>query len=112
MIRQFREKVIEPFEEYQEKARLWWMSLAPREKLILASAAAIASLLVIALVAKQANDLLISTASTSANNVQNIERIQKLAAELSVQRQGLMRYEQLKGKRGSGDFKLTSFLEA
>ncbi len=112
LIQKFREQFQEPFEEYQEKARQFWLTLAPREKIIISVLTGILGVLIVVFVVKESTSLLISASSTAERNMENAERIQRLAAELSDQRMELQRYTQLDQKRGGENFSLTGFLNA
>src|SRR4051812_8391536 len=107
----WKEKIAEPIEEWQEKARQQWLSLNPRERLILSVLASVMTLMIAALMIKEATGFFLRQASMAENNYKNIERIQKLSDDLLQQRSDISRYEMLKAKRGE-NFKLPAFIEA
>jgi type II secretory pathway component PulM len=107
----WKEKIVEPLEDWQEKARQQWLSLNPRERLILSGLASVMTLLLMALFIKEATGFFFRQTSMAENNFKNIERIQRLSDELLQQKVEISRYDALKEKRGE-DFKLSSYIEA
>ena len=110
MIARWRDKMAEPLDEWQEKIRQQWLSLNPKERLVLSILAVIMFLLIAALAAKEGAGFFLRQAGKAENNYKNIERIQRLSDELLRQRADISRYEMLKTKRGDS-FKLSGFLE-
>ncbi|MBN8555981.1 MAG: type II secretion system protein M [Deltaproteobacteria bacterium] len=110
MILRWRDKIAEPLDEWQEKIRQQWISLNPRERMVLSILAAIMVLLIAALIIKEGAGFFLRQAGKAENNYKNIERIQRLSDDLLKQRADISRYEMLKTKRGES-FKLSSFLE-
>lgn len=110
-IKQFwREKIAEPLDELQERARQQWMTLAPRERMILSVLASVFSLLLAILLVKEAFTFFSRHEDQVAESLSQITEIQKLSAEISRQRDGLGQYERLLARRDQ-DFKLNTFLE-
>jgi len=107
----WREKILEPFEELQERARQQWLTLAPRERLIVSVLASTMVLLLSILIIKEAFTFFSHHENQVSESLINIGEIQALASELSKQRSDLVRYERLRNRRDK-DFKLTTFLES
>lgn len=105
-----REKVFEPLEEWQEKGRQHWLSLNPRERVIVSVLAAVMTTLIAVLVVKEAVGFIYRHEYLAESNLKNVARIQKLTSDLNQQRSDLLKFERLKGKRGT-DFQLNKYLE-
>ncbi len=109
-LKQFKDKTVERFEEVQEKFRAQWLAFSPREKMIVSSLVGVLTLLIIALVVKETSGLLTKVSSQAEMNFNNIEKIQNLLRDLTLQRGDLMKYERLRGKRGS-EFDLQKYIQ-
>lgn len=107
----WREKIVEPLDELQERARQQWLTLAPRERLIVSVLASVMIALLGILVVKEAFTFFSRHENQVSESIQNITEIQNLASEISKQRVDLIRYERLRNKRDK-DFKLSPFLES
>src|SRR4051812_31106261 len=92
----WREKILDPFEEYQEKARLQWMALKPRERWILGVTAVVMSFLIVVLVIREVNQFFFSHTLEAESNMKNVDTIERMASELLQQKGQMLRYEQLK----------------
>ncbi len=108
---QWREKMIEPMDELQEKARQQWQSFAPRERLILTILAALMSLSLSVLVLKEGYSFYSGHANQVETNFKNVDKIQSLISELKSQRSSLLKYERLSTKIGP-DFDLNSYMQS
>lgn len=106
----WREKIVEPLDELQERGRQQWMTLNPRERLIVSVLASVMVVLVAVLVVKEAFTFFSKHENQVQSMMDHIGEIQKLAGEISKQRSDLVKYERLRNKRGN-DFKLSTFLE-
>jgi type II secretory pathway component PulM len=106
----WREKIVEPLDELQERGRQQWMTLNPRERLIVSALASVMVVLIAVLVVKEAFTFFSKHENQVQSMMDHIGDIQKLAGEISRQRSDLVKYERLRNKRGN-DFKLSTFLE-
>lgn len=111
IIPHWREKIVEPLEELQERLRQQWLSLNARERLILSILAGFMCLLLSALVIKEATTFFFRSEFEAQNNLKNIERIQRISQDLLSQRSDIARYDRLKEKRGE-TFKFSNFIES
>ena len=107
----WKEKFSERFDEIRERARSWWLGLAPREKIVLSSLAGLVGLLLVAVILKETSFVLNQVAHQAESNYKNMEKIQNWIGELRNQRTSLSRYERLKERRGE-TFDFQAFIES
>ncbi len=106
----WRDKVVERFEDLQERARQQWMTLAPRERLIVSVMASLLVVLLSVLVVKEVFTFFSRHDRAVQASLENIGSIQSLSAEISAQRTQLIQFDRLRNMRGA-EFQLNSFLE-
>lgn len=111
IVPQWREKVVEPLEELQERLRQQWLSLNARERMVLSILAGVMCILLSALIVKEAATFFFRSELEAQNNLKNIEKIQRVSQELLTQRTDISRYDRLKEKRGEA-FKISTFIES
>jgi len=102
-------KIFEPLADVQDKVRQYWVTLNPRERIILSVLAGVMSLLVVAVVIKQSVGFVFNQASQAEDTLKNITKIQRLSETWIQQRGELLRYERMRGRRGD-NFDLIPFI--
>lgn len=110
-VKRFRDRFSEPLEDLQERARSYWLGLAPRERLILSILGGLTALLFTALLLKETFGFFLGHEHMTESNLKNVSRIQTLAGELATQRADMMKYERLLSRRPS-PFKLSTYVES
>lgn len=106
----WNEKLAEPLEEIQERLRQHWLSLAPRERMIVSILGSVLLFLLAVLLVKEAYTFFSRHENQITESMSQMTDIQQLSAELSRQRNDLSQFERLRSRR-SEDFKLSTFLE-
>jgi type II secretory pathway component PulM len=110
-MRVWKEKIVEPLDDLQERARLAWSGLAPREKLILSILGSVFGLLLVIFLLKESVAFFSRHETEMEQNAVAIQEIQGLTERLAKQRLELSLYERLKNRRPS-PFSLNNFLES
>ena len=93
-------KPLELINEWQEKVRQYWITLNPREKILLSSVAGVMCLLLVLAVGKQIFGAVFERAAQAEQVQANIGTIDRLSKKLRKQQGSLLSYERLRRLRG------------